>query len=336
MDMLTRRRLLLLGPLAIVAGAGGAFAALLVRMQEGRYDPHALPSMLVGKPLPAFALPGQTPSEGFTAADVSAQGGPAVVNFFASWCVPCAEEAPALAALRGAGVKLWGIAYKDKPDATARFLDRYGDPYVRIARDEVGYRRHRFRPLWRPGELSRGRRGRGALALGGRAVGRHRAPGPAAPDAGLVMSRLAAALLVLLMLTGGARAVSDPGEMLANPAQERRAEALGDQLRCLVCQNESVEQSDADLAKDLRRIIRGRIAAGATDRQVIGWMVARYGDFIRLNPPFDALTLLLWGAPVIAVATGAGAVLLARRRPPRAPAPLSDAERQRVAELLER
>ncbi len=148
------------------------------------------------------------------------------------------------------------------------------------------------------------------------------------------MSRLLATLAVLLALTGGAQAVSDPGEMLPNPTQERRAEALGDQLRCLVCQNESVEQSDADLAKDLRRIIRQRIAAGDSDSQVVGWMVARYGDFIRLSPRFDAVTALLWGAPLIAVATGVSAALLARRRPSAPPAPLSEAERRRLAELL--
>ncbi|MEO8713938.1 MAG: redoxin family protein, partial [Acetobacteraceae bacterium] len=138
MDALTRRRLLMLGPLAVAAGAGGACAALLMRMREGRYDPHTLPSMLVGKRLPVFTLPGQAPSAGFTTADVTAQGRPALVNFFASWCVPCAEEAPALETLKIAGVALWGIAYKDKPDATTRFLDHYGDPYVRVARDKAG------------------------------------------------------------------------------------------------------------------------------------------------------------------------------------------------------
>ena len=150
------------------------------------------------------------------------------------------------------------------------------------------------------------------------------------------MRGVLAVLVVLLALIGGARAVSDPGEMLPNPAQERRAEVLGEQLRCLVCQNESVEQSDADLAKDLRRIIRQRIAAGDTDGQVVDWMVARYGNFIRLTPPFDAMTVLLWGAPVIAVAAGAGVALLARRRPTAPPPALSEAERQRLAELLER
>ena len=129
-------------------------------------------------------------------------------------------------------------------------------------------------------------------------------------------------------------AVSDPAELLPDRTQELRAEALGHQLRCLVCQNESIEESNADLARDLRHIIRERIVAGDSDQQVIDWMVARYGNFVRLRPPFTAMTLGLWGAPVIALLAGAVAALLARRRRPAAPAPLDDAERQRLADLL--
>ena len=147
------------------------------------------------------------------------------------------------------------------------------------------------------------------------------------------MKLLAVALLGCLIATAAA-AVSDPGEMLPNRAQELRAETLGHQLRCLVCQNESVEDSNADLARDLRRIIRQRIVAGDSDRQVIDWMVARYGDFVRLRPPLNAMTFALWGAPGIALLAGLAAVLMARRRRPVAPAPLSDAEQQRLAELL--
>ena len=149
------------------------------------------------------------------------------------------------------------------------------------------------------------------------------------------MIRPAAAIVVLLALAGPAWAVSDPSEMLANPVLEHRAEAIGEQLRCLVCQNESVEQSDADLARDLRRIIRQRVVAGQSNQQVIAWMTARYGDFIRLRPPFEGRTLALWGAPVIALAISAGVVLLARRRRPDAPPPLSAAERQRLMQLLD-
>ena len=146
--------------------------------------------------------------------------------------------------------------------------------------------------------------------------------------------KLAAGVLFAVLLAVPAFAVSDPAELLPNRAQELRAEALGHQLRCLVCQNESVAESNADLARDLRRIIRQRIATGDTDQQVIDWMVARYGNFVRLSPPFTAATLLLWGAPAIALLAGVAAAVIARRRRPAAPAPLTDAERQRLADLL--
>jgi cytochrome c-type biogenesis protein CcmH len=142
------------------------------------------------------------------------------------------------------------------------------------------------------------------------------------------------ALLLGLLLAAPAYAVSDPAELLPNRAQELRAEAIGEQLRCLVCQNESVEQSDADLARDLRHIIRQRVVAGDSDQQVVDWMVARYGDFVRLRPPFNVTTLVLWLAPGIALVAGTVAVFIARRRRPAAVAPLSEAEQQRLANLL--
>jgi cytochrome c-type biogenesis protein CcmH len=146
--------------------------------------------------------------------------------------------------------------------------------------------------------------------------------------------RTLASVLLLSLLASPAVAVSDPGEMLPNRQQEQRAEALGHQLRCLVCQNESVEESNADLARDLRAVIRQRIVAGDSDQQVIDWMVARYGNFVRLRPPFNAMTLLLWGAPGLALLVGFGAAVFARKRRPAAPEPLSRDERQRLTELL--
>jgi cytochrome c-type biogenesis protein CcmH len=146
--------------------------------------------------------------------------------------------------------------------------------------------------------------------------------------------RLAAVLLFASLLAGPAFAVSDPAELLPDRQQEQRAETLGHQLRCLVCQNESVEESNADLARDLRRIIRQRIVSGDSDQQVTDWMVARYGDFVRLRPPFNAMTFVLWGAPGLAVLAGIAAVLVARRRRPAPPEPLNEAERRRLADLL--
>ncbi|MBO0712094.1 MAG: cytochrome c-type biogenesis protein CcmH, partial [Acetobacteraceae bacterium] len=134
---------------------------------------------------------------------------------------------------------------------------------------------------------------------------------------------LAGVLLAVTLVLGfsirPAYAVSNPAELLADPKQEAHAEAIGHQLRCLVCQNESVEDSDADLARDLRRIIRARVVAGDSDRAIIAWMTARYGDFVRLKPPFNAQTAVLWGAPVLALIAGGAIVLLARRRQSSAP-----------------
>ncbi len=139
-------------------------------------------------------------------------------------------------------------------------------------------------------------------------------------------------LILAMLCTSPAWAVSDPAEMLPDPAQETRAEQVGRQLRCLVCQNESIEDSNADLAKDLRRLVRNQIAAGATDDAATAWVVARYGDFVRLSPPFNGVTAALWTSPVLAVLAGLGAAFWFRRRAVVLP-PLSDAERSRLADL---
>jgi cytochrome c biogenesis protein CcmG/thiol:disulfide interchange protein DsbE len=133
-----QRRVFLLAPLGVAAVGGAAFWTLLGRMRAGSYDPHGVPSMLIGKPLPSFSLPGQQPSQGFASTDIIAGGRPVLINFFASWCIPCVQEAPVLMVLKEQGLPLWGIAYKDKADATTDFLHQNGDPYTRVARDEPG------------------------------------------------------------------------------------------------------------------------------------------------------------------------------------------------------
>lgn len=145
-----------------------------------------------------------------------------------------------------------------------------------------------------------------------------------------------ALLLALALLAAPpAWAISDPAEALADPRLEAKAVAIGSQLRCLVCQNESIEDSGADLARDLRKIVRTHVAAGEDEPQITAWMVARYGDFVRLRPPFTAATLLLWASPLIALLLGAAAVIAIRRQPKAAPPPLTEAERQRLSGLLE-
>ncbi len=141
---------------------------------------------------------------------------------------------------------------------------------------------------------------------------------------------LAAALLAPL----GAHAV-EPGEKLADPTQEARARAIASELRCLVCQNQSIDDSDAALAKDLRMLLREQIKNGASDKEARDYIVARYGDFVLLRPPFKPETLLLWGAPLIALAGGGLALWSAYRRRAVAAAPqaLSDAERAKLRAL---
>jgi len=145
-------------------------------------------------------------------------------------------------------------------------------------------------------------------------------------------------LLALVLLAGAwvplALAVSSPSELLPDPAQEQRAREIGRQLRCLVCQNESIEDSHADLARDLRHIVRERVAAGDSDAAVIDYVHARYGDFVLLRPPFNLLTAALWGMPVLALGGGLVAILLLRRRGAAPePVPLSPEEQARLAAL---
>ncbi len=143
-----------------------------------------------------------------------------------------------------------------------------------------------------------------------------------------------ATLVAILVCTATPSVAIDPGEMFADPTQEARARDIGKQLRCLVCQNQSIFDSNADLAQDLRMVVRERMAAGDDDEAVMDYIVARYGDFVLLRPPVSANTLVLWGAPVVLLAI---AFIAAWRRSRRAsPAVmLSEADRAEAKRLLE-
>ncbi|MEI9887069.1 MAG: cytochrome c-type biogenesis protein [Rhizomicrobium sp.] len=121
------------------------------------------------------------------------------------------------------------------------------------------------------------------------------------------MTRLLAALF-LLFAAGAALAVPAPGT-LADPAQEARARALQKELRCMVCQGESIDESNAPLAADLRALIRARIAAGESDAEIKDYLVARYGDFILMKPPFEASTYALWLTPFLVLIVAGGVAI---------------------------
>lgn len=143
------------------------------------------------------------------------------------------------------------------------------------------------------------------------------------------------ALLALLLLAPAAFAV-EPSERLSDPALEARARALSEELRCLVCQNETIDESGAPLAHDLRVLLRERIAAGDTDAQAVKFLTDRYGDFVLLKPPVVPATYLLWFGPIIVLLlAGTGASIYVRKRKAVAPvAPLSADEERRIAKLL--
>ena len=151
------------------------------------------------------------------------------------------------------------------------------------------------------------------------------------------MRRAIALLFALVAIALPALAV-EPTEMLKDPALEARAREIGQALRCVVCQNQSIDDSAAEVARDMRRTVRERLMAGDTNDQVFDYMVARYGDYVLLKPPFKLGTLVLWlGAPLLLLIAASAIMLTALRRRAAAPLPpLSDEERERLRSLLGR
>ena len=154
------------------------------------------------------------------------------------------------------------------------------------------------------------------------------------------MRRWLAILLLALPCFAGSlgHAATNPDEILADPALEQRARELSKQLRCLVCQNQSIDDSDAELARDLRRIVREQLLAGESDAEIIGYVTARYGDFVLLKPPVKPATWGLWFGPaLVLLIAGAGVAVYVRRRtgrPEERPPELAAAERRRLETLL--
>ena len=152
---------------------------------------------------------------------------------------------------------------------------------------------------------------------------------------------LACAFAAFLLIGCPAAYAVQPDEIMADPGKEARARDLSRELRCMVCQNQSIDDSDAPLARDLRLLVRERIAGGDSDRQVIDFLVARYGEFVLLKPRFSAHTLVLWLLPPLALAGGGLALWIYNRRraSPGSPADpslrnLTDEEEERLERLL--
>ena len=154
------------------------------------------------------------------------------------------------------------------------------------------------------------------------------------------MRRLLRLLLLACLLAPGpppALAATNPDEILADPVLEQRARDLSKELRCLVCQNQSIDDSDAELARDLRRIVREQLLAGKSDAEILEYLSARYGDFVLLKPPVKPATWGLWFGPALVLLIAAGGIAVyvrRRRRAEAAPPPLSPEERARLEGLI--
>ena len=141
-------------------------------------------------------------------------------------------------------------------------------------------------------------------------------------------------LLAALGAAACVAAASDPAERLADPTQEARARALFQEIRCVVCQNETIDASEAELAADLRRVIRQQVAQGRTNAQIRAFLVARYGEFVLFRPAFSLTNAALWLTPFLLL-IGGGTVVLLRRSAGTGPAPLSTEEERELQGLLE-
>ena len=287
-----------------------AFVALVVLFAFGlnpNRDIHALPSPLIGKPAPAFTLTDvRDPS--LAVSNAAYKGQVYVLNVWGTWCVQCRVEHEALLAISQSHVvPIIGLDYMDQRDKAKRWLEELGNPlcggglrHGRAHGDQLGGVRC-------AGDLSGRRAGAGDLqihladdagSMGTRipAANRRRSPGrrmkPRRPALSLPAIILA---LIAAGVCSAAPPDMDANGQLKDQALQSRFERITKDLRCLVCQNESIADSNVELAGDLRRQVREMLADGKSDDAIFNFMTDRYGEFVRFNPPLEPKTWALFG-----------------------------------------
>ncbi|MBI1988408.1 MAG: DsbE family thiol:disulfide interchange protein [Betaproteobacteria bacterium] len=272
-------------------------------------NPREVPSPLINKPAPAFQLPQlHQPDKTFSQQDM--KGKVWLLNVWASWCVSCRQEHPVLMDLAKSNVvPIYGLNYKDPREDAIAWLKQLGDPYVLSIADRDGRVGIDFGVYGVPETFVIDKEG---------AI-RYKQIGPVTPEA------LRDKILPLVKAL----------PTVADPVTNKRAVNLAEQLRCLVCQNQSIADSNAELAVDLRRQINEQIAQGRSDGEIVDFMVQRYGEFVLYRPPFNAVTLLLWLGPALLLAAGLAVLIfnVRRRRAQRDEQPLT-ADQQKQAERL--
>lgn len=293
----------------------GIFVILVVFLGIGlTRDPSILPTEMIDRDLPRFELE-ELRDETLTVTRAELVGEVSLVNVFGSWCVACLQEHPTLMNLaRDDTVRIVGINWRDKRDDALNWLTRHGDPYEIIVFDKQSDLAIELGVTGAPETF--------VVDAAGRI--RYKQIGPITPDVWRDTIRP-----VLDAIAAEAPTVPKPAEivedLLPNAMAEEavltdpeliamRTEAVSKTLRCVVCQNQSIYDSNAPLAQDMRRLVRKRVIAGDSDDEARAYLRSSYGDYVLMSPPLQLNTLLLWIAPLLLM-LGGGWWFMRRRRP---------------------
>lgn len=305
---------------------------LAVVLAKGlEHDPRTLPSAKLGKQVPAFSLPilGQENAPAFT--PESMRGQVWVLNVFASWCAACVQEASSLILFKQQNrVPLIGLAYKDAPVDTQQWLAKFGNPYQQVVTDIAGNVGIDLGVYGVPE----------TYVIDAQGIIRYRHVGPVdnhfyqqhvLPIINDMQAKVVADTKAIENKpSNSATAVNQAPRklvLLSDAEIDIRLKALAEELRCLVCQNQTIADSNAALAVDLKRQIAEKIRIGQTDEEIKAYMLERYGEFILYDPPFNYKNLLLWLSPfVVMVIAGVIAFKAQRQVATTAPAPLKSAK----------
>lgn len=314
----------------------GAFVILVVFLGIGlTRDPSLIPTEMIDRDLPAFELT-ELYDETERVTDLDLIGEPALVNVFGSWCVACLQEHPTLMQLnQDDTVRIVGVNWRDTREDAKRWLERHGDPYDTIIFDGESDLAIEIGVTGAPETFILDRTGRI----------RYKQIGPITSDVWRDTIRPVFDALAMEEVTAP-QPVTDDERPPANAGLtdivltdidliDARTEEVSKTLRCVVCQNQSIYDSNAPLAQDMRRLVRKRVVAGDSDDEVRDYLRYRYGDYVLMSPPLQLNTFLLWGAPLVLVLVG-GIWFLTRRREmtPEPAAPISEADRARIAAAL--
>jgi len=314
----------------------GAFVILVVFLGIGlTRDPSLIPTEMINRDMPAFELT-ELYDETQRVTDADLIGEPALVNVFGSWCVACLQEHPTLMQLnQDDTVRIVGVNWRDGRDDAIKWLQRHGDPYETIIFDGESDLAIEMGVTGAPETFILDRTGRI----------RFKQIGPITSDVWRETIRPVLDALAAEELTTPAPVRVESDAVVDSDVENivltdldligARTETVSKTLRCVVCQNQSIYDSNAPLAQDMRRLVRKRVVAGDSDEEVRDYMRYRYGDYVLMSPPLQLNTFLLWLAPLALVLVGGiWFVLRGRNAAPTVDDTLTEADRNRVAAAL--